>query len=113
MSANGSAVPSEPTEFQDKGKGKSVEEPARTVGLEEDDDEEEEESGVDEVSSPTQNYTLDQTLILSRKLGSRRYMPPFHANYATKRQSSAIAHALCPTRPHQTKYKHADTAFPH
>lgn len=48
MSANGSAVPSESAEVQDKGKGKSVEDTSRTVGLEED-DEEEEESGVDEV----------------------------------------------------------------
>jgi hypothetical protein len=53
MSANGSAVPADSTEIQDKGKGKSVEEPGRTVGLEEEDDEEE-ESGVDEVSLQSQ-----------------------------------------------------------
>lgn len=48
MSANGSAIPSESTEIQDKGKGKSIDEPTQAVGLEEDD--EEEESGADEVS---------------------------------------------------------------
>ena len=50
MSSNGSAIPTEATEVQDKGKGKSVEEPSRTIGMEEDEDEE--ESGLDEVSSP-------------------------------------------------------------
>lgn len=58
MSANGSAIPTEATEVQDKGKGKSVEEPSRNIGMEEDEDEEE-ESGIDEVSTPTQTPSHD------------------------------------------------------
>jgi hypothetical protein len=49
MSANGSAVPTESSEIQDKGKGRSVEEPTHDMNVDEEDDEQE-ESGPDEVS---------------------------------------------------------------
>ena len=47
MSANGSTVPQEASEIQDKGKGKQVEQAQHDTGM--DDDEEEEESGPEEV----------------------------------------------------------------
>jgi hypothetical protein len=49
MSANGSAMPTESSEIQDKGKGKQVE-PTNDMSIDEEDDEQE-ESGVDEVSN--------------------------------------------------------------
>lgn len=70
MSANGSAVPADSTEIQDKGKGKSVEESSHTVSFEEDD--EEEESGADEVSLCHCGKQSDQIdmIILTCKSGS-------------------------------------------
>lgn len=48
MSANGSAMPQESSEIQDKGKGKSVEQAPQQPAFEDEEDEEE-ESGADEV----------------------------------------------------------------
>ena len=71
MSANGSAVPEQSTEVQDKGKGKQVEEPPKTSPLDDSDDDEEEnaDSGPEEVSHEREYSRFPIELKLTPRAG--------------------------------------------
>ena len=67
MAENGSAIPQESAQFQDKGKGKSVDTVAKPDI--DDDEEDEEESGADEVNFSFHGLLEYQTNFMT---GSRR-----------------------------------------